>query len=182
MRLLFVGLTLSALAMAQHGRAVRAGGGPQVQATRQPRVETKAAKGAGPSAQVKGTPQRMDVVTHLEKHPQMATRLQALLPEGMTPDVAAAGFKNTGQFIAALHVSQNLGIPFEDLKLQMTGENPVSLGKAIQALKPELPEGDVQEAVRTAERQRKMDESAVRDQERIQKRDRDQQQQPTTTP
>jgi len=36
------------------------------------------------------------------------------------------GFKNQGQFIAALHVSQNLGIPFADLKTAMTGIRPVT--------------------------------------------------------
>ena len=36
------------------------------------------------------------------------------------------GFKNQGQFIAALHVSQNLGIPFADLKTAMTGIRPIT--------------------------------------------------------
>jgi hypothetical protein len=49
----------------------------------------------------------------------------------------ASGFKNFGQFVAAVHVSQNLGIPFADLRAKMTGPNSVSLGKAIQELKPD---------------------------------------------
>jgi hypothetical protein len=49
----------------------------------------------------------------------------------------ASGFKNFGQFVAAVHVSQNLDIPFADLKAKMTGPNAVSLGKAIQELKPD---------------------------------------------
>jgi len=44
------------------------------------------------------------------------------------------GFKNQGQFIAALHVSQNLGIPFKDLRRQMVRNN-LSLGQAIQKVK-----------------------------------------------
>jgi hypothetical protein len=50
---------------------------------------------------------------------------------------AAAGFKNLGQFVAAVHVSHNLGIPFDELKSRMTGSNSVSLGTAIKSLKPE---------------------------------------------
>jgi len=72
----------------------------------------------------------------IEKNPGLATRLQALLPPGMTLDQAAAGFKNQGQFIAALHVSHNLDISFADLKTDMTGPNHDSLGRAIHALKP----------------------------------------------
>src|SRR6185436_10792187 len=39
---------------------------------------------------------------------------------------ASLGFKNQGQFIAALHVSRNLGIPFADLKTAMTGIRPTT--------------------------------------------------------
>jgi hypothetical protein len=65
----------------------------------------------------------------------------------MTLDTASRGFKNQGQFIAALHVSQNLGIPFTELKSHMVtvtpglpGQLPTatqtgSLGQAIQASK-----------------------------------------------
>lgn len=58
-----------------------------------------------------------------------------MLPAGMTLNQAALGFKNQGQFIAALHVSQNLGIPFANLKTQMVDKH-MSLGQSIQSLKP----------------------------------------------
>jgi|SRR5262245_14428899 len=45
------------------------------------------------------------------------------------------GFKNYGQYVAAQHVSEHLGIPFEQLKAKLTGPNAESLGKAIQDLK-----------------------------------------------
>jgi hypothetical protein len=76
------------------------------------------------------------VSQRIEKNPTLAARLQSLLPAGMTLDQAAAGFKNQGQFIAALHVSHNLSIPFADLKTAMTGTGHESLGKAIHDLKP----------------------------------------------
>jgi hypothetical protein len=62
-------------------------------------------------------------------------RLGSLLPSGMSLTDAASGFKNLGQFMAALHVSHNLGIPFEDLKAKMMSGD--SLGKAIKELKPD---------------------------------------------
>src|SRR5712691_6002550 len=56
------------------------------------------------------------VPDQIAANPALVTRLQPLLPSGMTLASAAAGFKNQGQFIAALHVSQNLNIPFAKLK------------------------------------------------------------------
>ena len=88
----------------------------------------------------------------------LGERIQQMLPKNMTLNDASAGFKNQGQFIAAVHVSQNLGIPFTQLKAAMLGiptttatsspssgtpgsttntsTNPMSLGQAIQKLKP----------------------------------------------
>lgn len=92
--------------------------------------------------------------------PAMTARLQPLLPPGVPIETAAEGFRNNGQFVAALHVSQNLGIPFDQLKAKMTGPEAVSLGKAIEGLNPKLPEEQVTEAVKTAERQARDDERA----------------------
>jgi hypothetical protein len=54
----------------------------------------------------------------------------------MTLASAATGFRNQGQFIAALHVSQNLHIPFAALKSDMIGPHHDSLGQAIHVLQP----------------------------------------------
>jgi hypothetical protein len=78
----------------------------------------------------------------LDHNTHLATKLEGLLGLSGLPDPLtalkndAAGFKNFGQFVAAVHVSNNLDIPFTDLKSKMTGPNAVSLGKAIQELKP----------------------------------------------
>jgi hypothetical protein len=78
----------------------------------------------------------------LDHNSHLATKLEGLLnlsgPNALTTLKADAnGFKNFGQFMAAIHVSHNLDIPFSDLQAKMTGPNAVSLGKAIQVLKPE---------------------------------------------
>jgi len=72
----------------------------------------------------------------LAANPKLDSKLQSLLPPGTNLQTAASGFKNFGQFVAAVHVSHNLGIPFAQLKAKMLGPPSQSLGKAIQDLKP----------------------------------------------
>src|SRR5215468_2085749 len=76
------------------------------------------------------------VSDHLEDNTKLASKLQSLLPPGTNLQQAAQGFKNLGQFVAAVHVSHNLGIPFDQLKAKMIGPSSESLGKAIHDLKP----------------------------------------------
>lgn len=86
----------------------------------------------------------------LQKNTNLALKLQSRLPAGMTVQEACLGFRNLGQFVAAVNVSNNLGIPFVQLKAKMTGDNAMSLGQAIHALRPAL-DADVES--RTALRQ-----------------------------
>ena len=86
---------------------------------------------------------------------KLAARLTALLPPGMTLGSAAAGFRNEGQFIAALHVAKNLNVPFIELKDRMTAGQ--SLGAAIHALKPDLDAKEVESSTATADEQSKDD-------------------------
>jgi len=72
----------------------------------------------------------------LAANPKLDSKLQSLLPPGTNLQTAASGFKNLGQFVAAVHVSHNLGIPFNQLKVKMLGPPSESLGKAIHDLKP----------------------------------------------
>ena len=90
----------------------------------------------------------------LTQNTQLNSKLQSLLPTGTDTQAAASGFKNLGQFVAAVHVSKNLGIPFDDLKAKMTGANAVSLGRAIHELKPTA---NAKEAAKEASRQAKQD-------------------------
>src|SRR5262249_18629881 len=92
------------------------------------------------------------------------SRIQSLLPPGTDLKRAESGFKNHGQFIAALHVCKNLMIPFDLLKAKMTGvsvnaagqttnSTPMSLGAAIHALRPDLPANQANEEAKRAEKQ-----------------------------
>jgi hypothetical protein len=108
----------------------------------------------------------MTAASHLERHPELAGRVAPLLPPGLTAEQAAAGFRNWGQFVAALQVSKNLGIPFADLKSLMTGPENLPLGRAIHQLRPELPAEQVRSAVREAEREAKRLEREARKERR----------------
>jgi len=91
--------------------------------------------GHGKSDSIKGK-DNSSVSTRLASNTKLASKLQSLLPPGTNLQTAAQGFKNLGQFVAAVHVSKNLGIPFDQLKAKMVGPPAESLGKAIHELKP----------------------------------------------
>ena len=94
------------------------------------------------------------VSDRLEDNKKLASKLQSLLPAGTDLQQAAQGYKNLGQFVAAVHVSHNLGIPFDQLKAKMFGPPSESLGKAIQALNPTA---NAKEEASKAEKQAKQD-------------------------
>jgi hypothetical protein len=71
----------------------------------------------------------------LQKNTNLATKLQVRLPPGTNLTLAASGFRNLGQFVAAVNVSKNLGIPFAELKTRMVDQG-MSLGQAIQDARP----------------------------------------------
>lgn len=81
------------------------------------------------------TVQLSAVQQKLQKNTNLASKLQSRLPAGTDLMTAADGFRNLGQFVAAVNVSNNLGIPFTDLKTKMVDEH-LSLGQSIQKLKP----------------------------------------------
>src|SRR5215469_11922345 len=68
----------------------------------------------GPSSSGGKTPGQL-----LSHNTQLSDKLKSLLPPGTDLQAAADGFKNLGQFVAAVHVSHNLGIPFDQLKAKM---------------------------------------------------------------
>lgn len=79
---------------------------------------------------------RRTAAEHLAANPKLSSKLEGFFPAGTNLQQEAAGFKNLGEFVAATHVSRNLGIPFGQLKVRMA--NGQSLGDAIHDLKPEV--------------------------------------------
>jgi hypothetical protein len=94
---------------------------------------------ATPTKGTHGKPANTGAAAHkpssVPKNPKLVAKVQPLLPGGLSVEQAAAGFKNQGQFLAAVHVSHNLGIPFNDVKTKTLSDGG-SLGAAIHALKP----------------------------------------------
>lgn len=103
----------------------------------------------------------MSISTKLANNAALSSRIQPLLPAGSTIATASAGFPNQGEFIAALHVAKNLGIPFDQLKADLTQPHPDSLGQAIHALRPDLSRSTVKSDVRTARLQADQDMDAA---------------------
>ena len=104
---------------------------------------------ASPSQSQQRSPEQL-----LDQNTKLSSNLQKLLPSGTTPQQACSGFSNLGQCVAAIHVSQNLGISFSDLKGKITGSNSENLGKAIHELKPGV---DANAEKKKAEKQAKDD-------------------------
>jgi len=72
----------------------------------------------------------------LSKNSALRSKVESRLTTlGYTGTVyeAAYGFKNQGQFVAATNVARNLGISFDQLKLQMTGLSVTPDGKVLRA-------------------------------------------------
>lgn len=132
-------LLSSGLAFAQHGHGAGGpmmGGGPHGDGAHDNGSASPGAVGHAATMASTNPGGVLDHNTHL------ATKLEGLLnlsgPNALaTLKTDASGFKNFGQFVAAVHVSHNLDIPFADLQAKMSGPSRVSLGKAIQELKPD---------------------------------------------
>jgi formiminotetrahydrofolate cyclodeaminase len=89
----------------------------------------------------------------LTQNKKLSDKLSTILKHQNPPvtdlQAASQGFRNLGQFVAAVHVSQNLGIPFDQLKTQE--QTSGSLGKAIHVLKPDAdPKAEVMKAAEQA--------------------------------
>jgi hypothetical protein len=123
-------------------------------------AHASAANDHGPKAEVWQT----KINERFQSDAKFRARMESLLPPGMDLKTAESGFKNHGQFIAALHVSKNLGISFDQLKAKMTGvtvdakgqttsSTPASLGKAIHELRPNMPETQANKEAQRAEKQ-----------------------------
>ena len=99
------------------------------------REDKKAATTTPAETTAPGTVPLTKVQEKLKKNTNLAAKLTTRLPAGTDLMAASAGFRNLGQFVAAVNVSSNLGIPFDQLKTKMVTDGK-SLGQAIQALKP----------------------------------------------
>jgi hypothetical protein len=108
-------------------------------------------------------PAEMKVANAFDHEPYLSSKLKSLLPPRTTVMGAATGFKNQKQFIAAMHLSRNLDIPFVQIKARMTGEHRMSLPDSLRDLRPEMTKNEVKAEVNKAEKQAKEDENEAKD-------------------
>jgi hypothetical protein len=144
------------------------------------KADAKIAKGSSSTTAAGGTTSETPATTpthvvvsnpvadKISRNPKLTAKIEARLPTGITLAQASTGFKNQGQFMAAVNVSRNLGIDFGKLQTAMTGQTvtvdpathaitttttgvaPLSLGQSIQKLKPGV---DADAAIATAQAQ-----------------------------
>ena len=74
------------------------------------------------------------VQKELQRNLVLAEGLRARL-HGLDAVAAAAGFRRLELFVATVHASNNLAIPFFDLKRRIVGDG-MTLGQAIQDIRP----------------------------------------------
>jgi len=91
--------------------------------------------GMGMGTPASGQPLGGTASEALRRNAKLSGKVAQLLPAGTDLQSAASGFWNLRQFVAAAHVTNNLGVSFADLKQRiMAGQ---SLGEAVHALRPD---------------------------------------------
>ena len=108
--------------------------GPEDQAAQGPQPQAMSPQAEQPMPQQQQEMPRSESPAAAQSS-SSGTHLAELVPPGMTTQEACTGFKSVKECAAALHASQNLNIPFADLKGKVTGGQ--RLGAAIHTLKPE---------------------------------------------
>jgi hypothetical protein len=93
---------------------------------------------AGNSDRADDTPsnnlQMKSIEQVLHDDARLSGKLQDMLPADVSPQQACAGFKTLEQCVTAIHLAQNLKLPFADLKAKTTGKGSVGLQKAIEQM------------------------------------------------
>ena len=70
----------------------------------------------------------------LQKNTNLANKIQSRLPAGTDLMLAAAGFRNLGQFNAAVNASYNHQLSFTEIKTRMVDQG-MSLGQAVKEVR-----------------------------------------------
>lgn len=74
-----------------------------------------------------------EIVYRISKDPALAHQVAALLPEGVSLESAAAGFRNQEQFLAALRAAHDMKLPFDGIQEQV--EKGRSLQQALTTVR-----------------------------------------------
>ena len=91
----------------------------------------------------------------LAENTKLSEKVQTLLPAGEKVQDAAAGFKDLGEFVAAVHIAHNMNIPFDQLKGKIKEGD--SLDKALRKLNQNLSHKEIKSEVKKGKKQAKED-------------------------
>jgi hypothetical protein len=97
-----------------------------------------------------------DPSLQLAENSGLSTQIAKLFPKDTDLGAMASGFRTLGEFVAAAHLSKNMEIPFDQLRLKMVTEGS-SLSEALHELKPELSQSAVKDEAKKAEDQARKD-------------------------
>ncbi len=140
------------------------GGGSHVKPTKPTKPTTTTAKAGGTkksatsttvstkskSSKPAGTSETTTAVTltpvqqKLQRNTKLASKLESRLPKGTDLMTAADGFKNLGQFVAAVNASYNHDLDFTKLKTAMVDDG-MSLGQAMKEQRPRTVTKDIRQ-------------------------------------
>ena len=117
----------------------------------------RATGAASASRRTAARPVPSPVQRELQRNVVLADSLRGRL-HGIDPVVIATGFRRLELFVATVHASSTLAIPFFDLKRRIVGDG-MTLGQAIQDIRPtsrywveaRRAEDDAAEAIRLSE-------------------------------
>src|SRR3954467_2658154 len=76
------------------------------------------------------------VQKEVQRNPVLADSLRVCLPMGADLNTAAGGFRRLELFVATVHASNNIDIPFSELKRRIVNDG-MTLGQAIQDMRPQ---------------------------------------------
>jgi len=76
------------------------------------------------------------VQKELQRNPVLADSLRGRFSAGTDLNAAAAGFRRLELFVATVHASNNIDIPFSELKRRIVNDG-MTLGQAIQDIRPQ---------------------------------------------
>ncbi|HEV2489530.1 MAG TPA: hypothetical protein VGT03_06965 [Candidatus Acidoferrales bacterium] len=154
------------LAAAPSAVAQVAGQGPGGNWPRQPSLGPGGVAGEVHDVNAPKDPSVISAETVLSANPNLAAKLQALLPANLPVLTAASGYPRLENFATALHATHDLGIPFADFKCAELGGKFCApetkargrgFGKALETLKPELPKPALKAAEKKAKDEAKND-------------------------
>jgi hypothetical protein len=100
-------------------------------------AQTAAHRKPQPVRRTAPRPSLSAVQQELQRNNVLANTLRVRLPPGTDLTMAAGGFRRLELFVATIHASNNVAVPFAELKRRIVNDG-MTLGQAIQDIRPRV--------------------------------------------